>query len=120
MNTTLRRFGHAFILTLLGACASAPSSSEGMIVEFPVNPETRAEFIDALNVILVDTRAYDGCLGVTVWTHEAGGDFVWLHEEWASRAHQEAYQKWRTDTGNTSHLGPFITGTPRFLWLNEH
>ena len=120
MHITLRRLGHAFMLTLLGCCSSAPGSLERMIVEFPVYSERRAEFIDALNVILVDTRAYDGCLGVTVWTNEEDDDVVWLHEEWATRDHQAAYLKWRTDTGNTSHLAPFIKGPARFLWLNEH
>ena len=102
---------------LSGCQATAP---EKMIVEFPVHAETRDEFITALNEILVDTRAYAGCMGVTVWTNEEEDDAVWLYEEWATREHQAAYLKWRTDTGNTAHLGPFIRGGLRFLWLEEH
>ncbi len=45
---------------------------------------------------------------------------VWLYEEWATRSHQEAYLQWRKETGNSSHLGPFISGDLRFLWLEEH
>jgi len=107
----------ALAFTLSGCQATAP---EKMIVEFPVHAETREEFITALNEILVDTRAYDGCMGVTVWTNEEEDDAVWLYEEWATREHQAAYLKWRGDTGNTAHLGPFIRDGLRFLWLEEH
>lgn len=99
----------------------APSSSEHKIlVEFPCNPDTRAEFIDELHKILVDTRGFDGCLEATVWTNEADTNKVWIYEEWQSRDHQVAYVGWRNETGNTAHLGKYITGEVRFLWLNEH
>jgi len=107
----------ALAFTISGCQATAP---EKMLVEFPVHPETRDEFISALNEILVDTRAYDGCMSVTVWTNEEEDDAVWLYEEWETREHQAAYLKWRGDTGNTAHLGPFIKGGLRFLWLQEH
>ena len=112
---------NACLLVLaLGFTSCQATTPEKIIVEFPVHAETRSEFISELNEILVDTRAYDGCLDVTVWTNEEEDDKVWLYEEWATRSHQEAYLKWRTDTGNTSHLGPFINGGLRFLWLEEH
>ncbi|NQU49082.1 MAG: antibiotic biosynthesis monooxygenase [Planctomycetes bacterium] len=105
----------------LSACASLPSSNtHKILVEFPVNTETRAEFIEELHKILVDTRAFDGCLDVSVWTNESDADKVWIYEEWQTREHQAAYVKWRGDTGNTAHLGPYISGPPRFLWLDEH
>jgi len=109
---------HCLLALTFASCqATAP---EKMIVEFPVHPETRDEFIVALNEILFDTRAYDGCMGVEVWTNQEDDDSVWLYEEWATREHQAAYLNWRTETGNTAHLGPFIKGNPRFLWLEEH
>lgn len=103
------------------SCAAPPTSNaEQMIVEFPVVAETRAEFIVELEKILIDTRAYDGCLAVTVWTNEEDPDMVWLLEDWQTRAHQEAYLNWRVETGNTAHLGPFLAGDLRFLWLEQH
>ena len=112
---------HASLLVLaLGFSSCQATAPEKMIVEFPVHAETRPEFISALNEILVDTRAFEGCLGVDVWTNQKDDDSVWLFERWETREHQEAYLKWRVDTGNTSHLGPFISGNLRFLWLQEH
>jgi quinol monooxygenase YgiN len=105
----------------LGSCASAPvQTTHKILVEFPANPGTRDEFIDELNKILVDTRAFDGCLDAHVWTNESDADKLWIYEEWESREHQVAYVSWRTETGNTAHLGKYIAGEVRFLWLNQH
>ena len=112
---------NACLLVLaFGFSGCQTTAPEKMIVEFPVHAETRPEFISELNKILVDTRAFEGCLGVDVWTNDQDDDSVWLLEEWQTREHQAAYLKWRGDTGNTSHLGPFISGDLRFLWLQEH
>ena len=112
------------VLALAPAFAScaAPTvrEAEQMIVEFPVVVETRGEFIVELEKILVDTRAFDGCLGVTIWTNGEDADKVWLLEDWQTRAHQEAYLNWRMETGNTAHLGPYLAGDLRFLWLEQH
>jgi len=99
---------------------SITSDLERIIVEFPVVPETRAEFLVELDKILIDTRAFDACLGVTIWTNELDDDKVWLLEGWETRAHQEAYVNWRMETNNTSHLGPYLSGDLRFLWLEKH
>jgi quinol monooxygenase YgiN len=106
---------------LIASCAILASCAapQRMLVEFPAHSETRGEFIDELNVILIDTRAFEGCEAATVWTNELESDKVWIYEEWQTRAHQEAYLNWRNETDNTSHLGPFINGEVRFLWLNE-
>ena len=64
----------ALALATLCSCATTPSAHEKILVEFPVHPETRDEFIAALHEILHDTRAYDGCKAVTVWTDEGDDD----------------------------------------------
>ena len=56
---------------------------------------------------------------MTVWTDEGDDDTVWLYEEWETRAHQAAYINWRRETGNTAHLGTFISSDLRFHWLEE-
>ena len=93
--------------------------TEKMLVEIPVKAEPREELIVALNEVLVDTRAYAGCRQAAIWINEQDTDKVWIYEEWQSRAHQEAYVAWRTETDNTSHLGPYINGELRFLWLSK-
>ena len=109
----------ALALATLCSCATTPSAHEKILVEFPVHPETRDEFIVALHEILHDTRAYEGCKAVTVWTDEGDEDTVWLYEEWETREHQAAYINWRRETGNTAHLGAFISSDLSFHWLEE-
>lgn len=111
----------ALVFLVLVGCATPPRVvAEKMIVEFPIQADKRSEFIDALNMVLVDTRKFDGCLGVTVWTTAEDADRVWLYEEWETREHQAAYLKWRIETGNTSHLSEYFVGDLRFLWLDQH
>lgn len=114
----MKPFSKTYIITFL--LFASCTATEKMLVEMPVNAETRGEFIEALNEVLVDTRAYEGCRGATIWTNEQDSDKVWIYEEWQSREHQEAYVNWRAETGNTSHLGPYLNGELRFLWLNKH
>jgi len=114
---TMKPLFKTYMITFLlfASCAV----TEKMLVEMPVNAETREEFIVALNEVLIDTRAYAGCREAAIWLNEQDADKVWIYEEWQTRAHQEAYVAWRGETGNTSHLGPYLNGELRFLWLNE-
>jgi len=114
---TMKPLFKTYMITFLlfASCAV----TEKMLVEMPVNAETREEFIVALNEVLIDTRAYAGCREAAIWINEQDADKVWIYEEWQTRAHQEAYVAWRSETGNTSHLGPYLNGELRFLWLNK-
>ena len=114
---TMKPLFKTYMITFLlfASCAV----TEKMLVEMPVNAETREEFIVALNEVLIDTRAYAGCREAAIWINEQDADKVWIYEEWQTRAHQEAYVAWRGETGNTSHLGTYLNGELRFLWLNE-
>ena len=94
--------------------------AEKMILEIPVLSEKRDEFIALVNSVLPDTRAYDGCLRVDVWTPEDDDGILWLYEEWESREHQAAYFNWRIETGLMDAIGPFLNGEPRIAWLKEH
>ena len=39
--------------------------------------------------------------------------------KWATRADQESYMQWRTETGFVEALEPFLAEPPRILHLNE-
>ena len=94
--------------------------AEKMLLIIPVSAEKRDEFIALANSALPDTRAYDGCLRVEMWTPDDDNSVVWLYEEWESRKHQEAYFNWRIETGFMDALAPFLSGEPRIAWLKEH
>ena len=100
---------------VISSCQTA--APERIIVEFPIHPETRDEFIVALNEILVDTRAYDGCGAVTVWTNEEdhvriismqmGDDIKEVFTRFAKGAAgvQEVVKKEGYDFMHNDHLG---------------
>ena len=80
-------------------------------VEWPAKPETLSEFLDALKQALADTRTYDGCEDVQTFVEKSTGS-VLLVEIWATEDHQQAYMKWRMETGLMDAIGKFLSGAP--------
>ena len=60
---------------------------------------------------LVDTRAYEGCDKVETFVEESTGS-VLLVELWETAGHQQAYMKWRMETGLMDAIGGFLSGAP--------
>jgi quinol monooxygenase YgiN len=65
-----------------------------------------------LHEILVDTRAFDGCLGVDALVDLDDPAHVVLFESWASPEHNAAYMAWRDGEGATPQLGAVLAGAP--------
>ena len=61
----------------------------------------------ALQAILKDTRAFDGCLGVQVVTDVTDPAHVVAVEHWESLEHDDAYRAWRAGPG-ASGLGDYL------------
>ncbi len=94
--------------------------AEKMILEIPVHPEKRDELIAIMKGALPDTRAYDGNLGIEMWTPEDDSGTLMIFEVWETREHQGRYLQWRTETGLVEVLGPFLSGALKIRWLTEH
>lgn len=77
-------------------------------LDFPLITHKAYELINLLNSALVETRKYDGCEGVEAFLQE-GGDGLILIEHWESKTKQEAYLKWRIDTGLVESIQPFLS-----------
>ena len=75
-------------------------------LEIPVKEGKLEEFLDYLREILVDTRAYEGCISLNTY-HETGTSTVLLIEEWERMENQESYMQWRTETGMVEALSKF-------------
>ncbi|MFL2503464.1 MAG: putative quinol monooxygenase [Luminiphilus sp.] len=80
-------------------------------VEWPAKPETLSEFLGLLEQALVDTRTYDGCENVQTYVEKSTGS-VLLVEIWASEEHQQAYMKWRMETGLMDAIGGYLDSAP--------
>ena len=78
-------------------------------LEIPVNEERLEVFFDFLQNTLIETRAYEGCLGLNTY-HEIGSSTVLLIEEWEKIENQESYMDWRTETGMVEAMSRFLDG----------
>jgi quinol monooxygenase YgiN len=59
---------------------------------------------------LTATRAFPGCLGVTVLVDSADPAHVVIHETWESIEHDQAYREWRRTPEGASDLGSIVAG----------
>jgi quinol monooxygenase YgiN len=78
-------------------------------LEIPVKEDKIEEFFDYMQKVLVDTRAYDGCICLNTY-HEIGSSTVLLIEEWEKMENQASYMQWRTETGMVEALSKFLDG----------
>lgn len=68
------------------------------------------EMVALLAKSLVDTRARQGCLSVTVHRETANPNLIVLVERWATLADDTAYREWRAGDGATPEIAPLIAG----------
>ena len=78
-------------------------------LEIPVKKDRIEDFFDYLRDILVDTRAYEGCIRLDTY-HEMENSKVLLIEEWEKIENQESYMQWRIETGLVEALTEFLDG----------
>ncbi len=90
-----------------------------VLLEITVPPEKSAAVEAMLAEMLVDTRKFDGCLGVdAIRNQEDPGNFV-LIERWQSRTHHERYNAWRAETGASSSAAAEVSATYAIRWFDE-
>lgn len=78
----------------------------------------KAEDLIALfEEILPDTRAFDGCEGVSVHRDQDAPDRLVLLERWTSRSHYEVYLRWRAERGDP-RLAALLTRPPALRYLD--
>ncbi len=79
-----------------------------------------ADAVEELKLILKqrlpETRAYDGCQGITFDLGDDGLSFVFV-EYWDSTRHYEKYLAWRTETGVLKQLTDRIEGEPAIRYF---
>ena len=89
-----------------------------VLLELQLKPESVDDTIKTFKDILPDTRAYDGCIGVTVTQNQDDPTNLILIEEWESRQHYEKYFAWRTETGVVDGLGKVVAAPPSIRYVD--
>ncbi len=67
---------------------------------------------DVMRETLTATRAFPGCLDVTVLVDQANPAHVAVYEQWESPEADAAYRKWRTTEEGASDLGTVLAAAP--------
>jgi quinol monooxygenase YgiN len=86
--------------------------------EFFMKPEKAEEFVSMLQAALPDTRAYEGCEGVETHINQDDPNHLFLIERWGARSDHEAYLAWRAETGMMDTVGDYLSGPPKFTYLD--
>lgn len=69
------------------------------ILDLRLDPARLSEARELLDTVLVDTRAFDGCLAVEVLADEHDPAHVIALETWESLEHDNRYREWRAGPG---------------------
>ncbi len=90
-----------------------------VLIEAQVKPEEISTAKSFMAEILPDTRAYDGCQGIDVYSNTEDTSSWVLVEHWDSRAHYEKYHAWRTETGVIAKIGEMFAGPPNTRYFEK-
>ena len=85
------------------------------ILELRIKPDSVDESVEILHRILGETRAFDGCLGVTVIQDASDPAHVVAVEEWESLEKDAAYRAWRAGDGAMPDLVALIADAPGLI-----
>ena len=94
--------------------------SQTIHVVFPCQEGKGPELIEILREALADTRAFEGCESVEVYSDDRNPDTVVLWEKFAVKENHQAYLQWRMDTGLPELLAPVLAGNPEVTYLDSH
>ena len=83
------------------------------ILELQLKADSLETADEVIRATLTDTRAFPGCLGVTVLVDSGDPAHVVLFETWESIEHDRAYRAWRATPEGTSDLGSIMAAAPK-------
>jgi quinol monooxygenase YgiN len=83
------------------------------ILDLQLKPNSLESAQPVIHETLTATRAFPGCLGVTVLVDSADPAHVVLQESWESMEHDAAYRAWRATPEGASALGSIMAAPPR-------
>jgi quinol monooxygenase YgiN len=83
------------------------------ILDLQLKTESVESAPAVIRATLTATRAFPGCLGVTVLVDSDDPAHVVLYETWESLDHDRAYRAWRASAEGASQLGSILAAAPK-------
>jgi quinol monooxygenase YgiN len=90
-----------------------------VIFEGKAKPERVDLLTASLPKMFPETRAYDGCLGISAHINNDEAPILVFIEQWESKAHYERYLAWRTETGVLEKLGRMLQEPPSIRFFDQ-
>jgi quinol monooxygenase YgiN len=84
-----------------------------VLLDLQIKADSLETAQQVLQATLTDTRAFPGCLGVTVLVDNADPTHVVVHETWESIERDRAYRAWRASAEGASDLGSIMAAAPK-------
>jgi heme oxygenase (mycobilin-producing) len=82
------------------------------ILDMQLKDDALGRANEVIRATLTDTRAFPGCLGVTVLVDVAQPTHVIAYEQWESVEADAAYRAWRATPEGRSELGSVLAAAP--------
>jgi quinol monooxygenase YgiN len=83
------------------------------LLDIQLKADAQETGLGVLHETLAATRAFPGCVSISVLSDSADPAHVVVHETWESIEADEAYRKWRTTDEGRSNLGSVLAGAPK-------
>ena len=87
------------------------------ILELQLKADSLETAHEVIHATLTGTRAFPGCLDVTVLIDSHDPAHVVIYENWESIEHDRAYRAWRATPEGASGLGPILAAPPKLTQL---
>ncbi len=87
--------------------------------EFRVKDDCIEKARNWLKKILPDTRAYNGCISISVTQDLDNLTIITVVELWESRQHFESYRDWRIESGVLSDVEEMLDGEPTWRFFKH-
>jgi len=88
-----------------------------VLLEATAKAECVSAVKDLLKERFPETRAYDGCRGITAYLNaDDGRTFVFV-EHWNTKDDYQKYLAWRTETGVLAQLASLLEGAPNIRYF---
>ena len=87
-------------------------------LEFQARPETVEPVKEFLRKVLPDTRDYVGFESIALHQNQDEPASMMMYEQWATRAHYDAYLEWRVSTGALDEFVEMLAGPPTFRFFD--
>ena len=90
-----------------------------VLVDVQIKPEKFNDLKSWMKNNLPDTRAFDGCNGLTIQRDQNDPGHMVFVQDWDSKAQYEKYLEWRSERGDVEELVSWTDGEPKFVYLDN-